>query len=89
MQVEPQVLTAIGGTLLSIGGGAVATIKFLFSRFETQINERVDAMDSQITKLEGHVDECNKDRIRLNQQLLDVIRQGQNKPLPPPGPNQP
>ena len=83
MQLDTGTLSAIGSTLLTIGGGALATIKFLFSRFESQINERIEAMETQITKLEGHVEECNKDRAHLRQELIDAIR-GRRFDVPPP-----
>jgi hypothetical protein len=83
MQLDTGTLSAIGSTLLTVGGGAVATIKFLFSRFESQINERIEAMETQITKLEGHVEECNRDRTHLRQELIDAIR-GRKFEAPPP-----
>ena len=83
MQLDTGTLSAIGSTLLTVGGGAVATIKFLFTRFESQINERIDAMETQITKLEGHVEECNRDRAHLRQELIDAIR-GRRLDAPPP-----
>ncbi len=74
MQLDAGTLAAIGTTVLSVGGGAVATIKFLFARWEAAMNERIEEMEKHMAKLERRVDECELERGQLRQEIHSIRR---------------
>lgn len=66
------IITTIIGAVTGAGGGAIAAIKFLYSRIESLYTGRIEAMEKHIAKLDVHVAECEQDRTKLYRELINT-----------------